>query len=486
MAVACGYGHTLWMGGEGKKLFACGRGGYGQLGQGAYGHRRAVGAVVGLAEALGDARVTMVAAGGDHSAASTTEGELLTWGCDDFGQLGRGNAGGGVVLGKLGRLLFGGSAVTMVSCGGRHTIVLTEAGRIFTFGYAGHGQLGHGDRKNRTVPSEVKEFEGATSRFWPTFVAAGDSHSGAVTLEGCVFTWGSGEFGQLGHSNEEDQLLPRKLASSFNAVMLAAGGAHSVVVTTDGALWGWGWGEYGQLGLGTYADTRVPARVGGSGAFAQCKVVMAACGSCHTMAVTDDGGLWSWGYGAGGLLGHDNHRNCVVPVRVGSERFKGAIIVTAACGVDHSAAITGDGGLYTWGRGTPYPGSKEPTGLGHENLEDMLVPTLVRPHGLYGECCHPLPRPHALAFAMGTHSRLGAGGLRLGGVEGRKVQREEGVELSEEGSRCLVFSLAGEPGLVQMVVGACKGWPRDSAEGTEGLVRLVGGGRFRKRVDMKL
>ena len=253
-----------------------------------------------------------------------------------------------------------------------------------------------------------------------------------------------------------------------------------MVVTTDGALWGWGWNEYGQLGLGNYADTREPARVGRNGSFGQCKVVMASCGSCHTMAVSEEGDVWSWGYGEGGLLGHNDHRNRPVPERVCRRWFHGARIVTAACGIDHSAAVTWEGEVYTWGRGTPYPGSQEPTGLGHENADDVLVPTLVRAHTAYSACCNPLPQLHALAFAMGTHSRLGAGDARPGRVEGKNML-QEGEEGEGQGRASFVLALAGEPGLVQMVVEACAGWPNDTAEGSEGVVRLVGRGKFRKR-----
>ena len=63
-----------------------------------------------------------------------------------------------------------------------------------------------------------------------------------------------------------------------------------------------------------------------------------------------------------------------------------------------------------------------PTGLGHDDMEDKLVPTRVDPHHMQGAgephhrpapcmwCsrCHSLPPQHALAFAMGTHSRLGS------------------------------------------------------------------------------
>ena len=73
--------------------------------------------VSGLLELMQGSRVVMVAAGGNHSAASTSEGELLTWGEGICGQLGHGDQEDRTRPAKLGREVFGGSSVTMVSCG---------------------------------------------------------------------------------------------------------------------------------------------------------------------------------------------------------------------------------------------------------------------------------------------------------------------------------------------------------------------------------
>ena len=71
-------------------VLACGSGYSGQLGNGTGEHQRVPGPVSGLAEVLEGARVVMVAAGSHHSAASTSEGEVMTWGLGQDGQLGHG------------------------------------------------------------------------------------------------------------------------------------------------------------------------------------------------------------------------------------------------------------------------------------------------------------------------------------------------------------------------------------------------------------
>ena len=122
--------------------------------------------------------------------------------------------------------------------------------------------------------------------------------------------------------------------------------------------------------------------------------------------------------------------------------------MAAAAGRSHSAAVTEDGALWTWG----YGGNGQ---LGHGDEEDHLVPTLVLGAGLGGRRigrCRGLPEDHAVAFAIGTHARLGAASP----------------------VRCL----AGEVELLRMIVGwAVKGLGGEAGR-KEGLVRLAGGGRI--------
>ena len=95
-----------------------------------------------------------------------------------------------------------------------------------------------------------------------------------------------------------DQVVPMEVAGEIGgskAVMLAAGGEHTMVVTHDGALWGCGWGKYGQLGVGDRDNRLTLMRVGPEEAFGHSGVLMVGCSGAQRMAVTEEGGLWSWG-----------------------------------------------------------------------------------------------------------------------------------------------------------------------------------------------
>ena len=161
-----------------------------------------------------------------------------------------------------------------------------------------------------------------------------------------------------------------------------------------------------------------------------------------------------------------------------------ARIVTASAGMYHSAAVTEDGALFTWGRGQAYGGS--PTGLGHGDLTQRLRPTLVAPGSMDGARigrCRELAREHALAFAMVTHPRLGRAqaqaqaGPQVGGA--RRSQRLQDKAAAAAGGggggdECVFGGLADH--LVEMVVKACREWPEGAAGKEEGVVRVLGGG----------
>ena len=153
MAFACNGEHTVMVSEEGKAVFACGYGEHGQLGRATpIGCRRMC---QGLRQLLQLAWLRWPSEH-HHSSASTLEGESLTLGGGILGQLGLVDRECRTMPSKLGREAFGGSAVTMVSCGVRHTMVMREAGKLFiTFRQESWGQLGHSDTNDPDVPVEV-------------------------------------------------------------------------------------------------------------------------------------------------------------------------------------------------------------------------------------------------------------------------------------------------------------------------------------------
>ncbi|CAN8299292.1 unnamed protein product [Cochlearia groenlandica] len=74
-------------------------------------------------------------------------------------------------------------------------------------------------------------------------IAAGEAHTIALTGDGCVYSWGRGMFGRLGNGKESDELVPVRVEFEDRAriVGIAAGAYHSLAVSDDGSVWCWGY-----------------------------------------------------------------------------------------------------------------------------------------------------------------------------------------------------------------------------------------------------
>ena len=91
----------------------------------------------------------------------------------------------------------------------------------------------------------------------------------------------------------------------YTVVMVAAGSLHTLLVTTDGESSNFGWGLIGQHGQGDKEDRLIPTKVGAY-RFVSVKIVMVVAGMGHSLAVTEDGALWTWVCAFHGCLGHND------------------------------------------------------------------------------------------------------------------------------------------------------------------------------------
>lgn len=272
--------------------------------------------------------LTAVSSGLNHTCAVTETGGVKCWGLNADGQLGDGLLGYGtdssVPVDVVG--LPGGAIV--IAAGGAHTCVLTPAGTAKCWGLNGFGQLGDGSTVNRSAPVEVLGFT-----VWIAAIAAGASHTCAITSVGGVKCWGSNTFGQLGTGTTTNSRLPVDVTGlSSGIVAITAGLDNTCALTVAGGVKCWGSNRFGQLGNGTATDSRVPVDVSGlSGG------VRAISGRwAHTCALTAVGGIKCWGLNAYGQLGNDTTTNSGVPVDVtGLDRGVSAV----AAGDGHTCAL---------------------------------------------------------------------------------------------------------------------------------------------------
>ena len=207
----------------------------------------------------GGLRATIISCGGcpfnhatGHTAAVTKSGKLFTWGSAGCGQLGLSATQDSAVPRQVGHCrkcnpesheLLSLHRVTAVALGGAHSVALTEKGHVYAWGSCAHGQLGQGAATDR-FGNACENLDAARHRkVVPvcvtglpsvTMIACGRYHTLALARHACVFSWGQGLSGQLGHGTIQNCLHPRLVAGLEMVQVLACGSYHSAAVTEKG------------------------------------------------------------------------------------------------------------------------------------------------------------------------------------------------------------------------------------------------------------
>ena len=280
--------------------------------------------------------IISISCGDRHSVALHASGELYTWGGTLYGKLGRtgdsSSTGSYYLVSSL-----QGKRVTHISNGNWHTAVCTDEGEVYTFGGGGKhfnkGALGTGDTEDSMLPRRIPTFG---SSIIVRNICCGGYHTLALTAERQVYAWGRGEFGQLGLGHDNNETEPRlidTLAQQGAVLTLAAGENHSLACLDSGEVWSWGYGQQGQLGHGEGKNEKLPKLLS---FFTQrnIAVVQVAAGWRHSLALTVDSHVYSWGHGDKGQLGHGDTKSSLTPRVV--EALLGKEVKQVAAGGSHS------------------------------------------------------------------------------------------------------------------------------------------------------
>ena len=236
--------------------------------------------------------------------------------------------------------------VKCVSCGGLHILALTDAGEVLSFGQGNYGQLGHGNQEDQREPKVVEALRGKHVNA----IAAGNSHSLVLTREGLVYSFGRGKFGRLGHGNHDDLCEPKVIEAlcGRHVTAIVAGHNASMALTAKGAVISFGSGPHGMIGQDLPMSRLVPSAIETLG---NRHVLAIAMGREHTIVLTDEGDVLSFGYGGFGALGHGDKKNQLTPKVI--EALRGRRVVAISAGAQQSLVFTDDGAVLSCGsRGT--------------------------------------------------------------------------------------------------------------------------------------
>ncbi|WP_217134938.1 RCC1 domain-containing protein [Leucobacter chinensis] len=292
-----------------------------------------------------DMSLDVAGANGSASFAADASGATYAWGSGFRGQHGDGQ---GAALSKTPVLVSvpGSARLVEITGGDTHVLGLDTDGRVFGWGGNTRSQLGLGDTQDRLEPTPIALLDGVTANQ----VEAGFYHSLALGSNGRVYGWGDNGNGQLGNpAAGKNASLPveAQLPADVRVTALAAGSYFSLALSESGDLYAWGYNDKGQLGDGSTVTRSTPVKVENpDGAH----FVSVAAGNGQSYAVTTSGEVYAWGTNDSGQLGTGDTTGSVLPKRVNFAT--GVSIVSIAAGHSHTLALDSDGTAYAWGLNT--------------------------------------------------------------------------------------------------------------------------------------
>ena len=241
----------------------------------------------------------------------TTDGSAYCWGgvgepTSSGGALGSGRTGPTTPV-----PIAGGLAFTTVADFDASACGLQAGGAAYCWGFNGGGELGTGDRTDRSQPALVTG--GVT---FASISGGGDDHACGVTTGGAAYCWGSNGQGQLGTGDNIGYLQPAPVTGGLTFTTISAGAGYTCGLATGGTAYCWG------------TSSATPAAVPGGLSFTAISTgLRSGCG------VATDGAAYCWGAGSTTLA--------AVP--------GGLTFAAISTSNDHTCGLTTSGVAYCWG-----------------------------------------------------------------------------------------------------------------------------------------
>ena len=239
-------------------------------------------------------------------------------------------------------------------------------GYMFSWGSNGLGQLGSvNTAEDITALLSSKPFIINTPRavlplkdIFIQHVECGHAHTLASLKSGVLLAWGCNKAGQLGLGPNAPDIVPTpNIVTGLpqHIVSFSSGSEHSLAVCEDDTVYAWGQGEGGTLGLGNQdmKSRNIPTLIP---SLSESYIKKVKCGGLHSLALTRDGRLFSWGRGEGGQLGHPavlltttNEGDVYLSTPTMIEVLAHNFIEEVVAGDAHSVCLDRQGNIFIWG-----------------------------------------------------------------------------------------------------------------------------------------
>ncbi|MES2630809.1 MAG: hypothetical protein V4611_02540 [Patescibacteria group bacterium] len=311
---------------------------------------------------LENKKIKNISVGGYHVLALTTDGELYSWGANWSGQLGDGtydDSAHPVKVATEGTSLDG-KQITAISAGGEHSMALTSEGNVFAWGANYNGQIAITANSNESITPE--QVGGQLTGKIVTAIETGYSSSIALTSSGEMYTWGNNVYGQLGNGTISNNwgdfnpsptkvIVDQTPLEGKTVTKINTNGYNVLVLSSEGKVYGWGAGS--ELGDGVFQHTGKPVAVQTTGTPMDGKVITDISTAMwqSSFAIDSDGIAYAWGANYEGAFLTGSSSNSPLPTTINSAGLplEGKKVRALAPGSDNLYAILSDGSLFASG-----------------------------------------------------------------------------------------------------------------------------------------
>lgn len=239
--------------------------------------------------------------------------------------------------------------IVSISAGIFHSLALKDDGTVWAWGYGSNGALGNGTNKSSDIPVKVEGLKEVSK------IEAGNKYSLAILENGTVWAWGLNDDYQLGNGlNNDNSNIPIQVKGLTDIVSISAGDNYALALKSDGSVFMWGKNSNSNmeevLGTGTITIQKyiykAPTKINGISNVSAISakdlsifvvidgkyyygqyppvhtvtnlenIIALSKGSGHTLALTDDGSLWSWGSNSYGQLGDGTHNRSYKALKI--------------------------------------------------------------------------------------------------------------------------------------------------------------------------
>ena len=279
-----------------------------------------------------------------------SDGNIYSWGDNQKNQLGR-TATSSAPADRPNKVdTPAGITFIQASAGYGFSVALGSDGNLYSWGDNGLGQLGR-DTNGTSDPKPSKVNTPADITF--TSVSAGRSYAVAVSYDGNIYSWGDNSAGRLGRDTTgTSDPMPSKVQIPANITFISAsaGWGHTAALDSRGNVYTWGDNTHGELGRST-AGNKQDSHPGKADTPTGITFTQASAGGSHSVAVSDDGSLYTWGNSDNGRLGRDTS-NTPADKPGKADTPTGITFTQASAGAWYCLALGSDGNLYSWGDNT--------------------------------------------------------------------------------------------------------------------------------------